>query len=173
MSMRKDRGQIKYISGLRVSKAVITNYEKGRYSDETLINHLVKHNKEREPMMNLREGSSFEDHLKARIERYRDLEMDNKEIVEAIFSEHRSVTAWTDENQSYFASLEETYRQIPESEKRKIKRQFGDINWDAAIYDTNTGQTIIPGANGNLILNIKDHRAGEYDEESLSWSVKK
>lgn len=173
MSMRKDRGQIKYISGLRVSKAVITNYEKGRYSDETLINHLVKHNKEREPMMNLREGSSFEDHLKARIERYRDLEMDNKEIVEAIFSEHRSVTAWTDENQSYFASLEETYRQIPESEKRKIKKKFGDIDWDYATYDSNTGETLITGAEGTLVLSIADHKAGEYDEETLKWSVRK
>lgn len=173
MSTRKDRGQIKYISGLRVSKAVITNYEKGRYSDETLIKHLVKHNKEREPIMNLREGSSFEDHLKARIERYRDLEMDNKEIVDAIFSEHRSVTAWTDENQSYFASLEETYRQIPESEKRKIKKKFGDIDWDYATYDSSTGETLITGTAGTLVLSIADHKAGEYDEETLKWSVRK
>lgn len=74
---------------------------------------------------------------------------------------------------AYFASLEQTYDQVPVSVKRKIKREFGDIDWDKATYDSKTGNTIIHGASGDLILSIADHKAGEYDEETLTWSVKK
>ena len=90
--MNKDRGQIKYISGLKASKAVLTNYAKGRYSDETLINHLSKYNEDRKGLMNIREDKTFKDFLKSRITYYRDANLDNKEILDAILLEHRSVT---------------------------------------------------------------------------------
>ena len=171
--MSKDRGQIKYISGLKASKSVLTNYAKGRYSDETLIKHLSKYNEDRKGLMNIRDDKTFKDFLEARITYYRDRDLSNKEIIDALLLEHRSLTKWNDENMAYFASLEQTYDQIPDQTKRKIKRQFGDIDWDAAIYDSKTGETIIPGVNGNLILSIANHKAGEYDEETLKWSVKK
>lgn len=171
--MSKDRGQIKYISGLRASKAVLTNYAKGRYSDETLIKHLAKYNEDRVGLMNIKEGKTFEDTLRKRIDYYNYENYSNQQKIEGILAEHRSLTKWNDENTAYFAALEQTYDQIPDQVKRKIKRQFGDIDWDAAIYDSNTGNTIIPGAKGNLILSISDHKAGEYDEETLTWSVKK
>ena len=171
--MSKDRGQIKYISGLKASKSVLTNYAKGRYSDETLIKHLSKYNEDRKGLMNIRDDKTFKDFLEARITYYRDRYLSNKEIIDALLLEHRSLTKWNDENMAYFASLEQTYDQIPDQTKRKIKRQFGDIDWDAAIYDSKTGETIIPGVNGNLILSIANHKAGEYDEETLKWSVKK
>ena len=171
--MNKDRGQIKYISGLKASKAVLTNYAKGRYSDETLIKHLSKYNEDRKGLMNIRDDKTFRDFLEARITYYRDADLNNKEILDAILLEHRSVTKWNDENMSYFASLEQTYDQVPDSVKRKIKKKFGDIDWDSATYDSNTGETLIVGAEGTLVLTIADHKAGEYDEETLKWSVRK
>lgn len=171
--MSKDRGQIKYISGLRASKSVLTNYAKGRYSDETLIKHLSKYNEDRKGLMNIRDDKSFKDFLEARITYYRDNELSNKEIMDALLLEHRSLTKWNDENMAYFASLEQTYDQVPASVKRKIKDKFGDIDWDTATYDSATGETIIPGKSGDLVLSIADHKAGEYDEETLKWSVRK
>ena len=171
--MSKDRGQIKYISGLKASKAVLTNYAKGRYSDETLIKHLAKYNEDRVGLMNIKEGKTFEDTLRKRIDYYNYNGYSNAEKMEGILAEHRSLTKWNDENTAYFAALEQTYDQIPDQVKRKIKRQFGDIDWDSAVYDSSTGETLIAGAEGTLVLTIADHKAGEYDEETLSWSVKK
>lgn len=96
--MSKDRGQIKYISGLKASKSVLTNYAKGRYSDETLIKHLSKYNEDRKGLMNIRDDKTFKDFLEARITYYRDYtddngeKMSNKEIMDALLLEHRSIT---------------------------------------------------------------------------------
>lgn len=171
--MSKDRGQIKYISGLKASKAVLTNYARGRYSDETLIKHLAKYNEDRVGLMNIKEGKTFEDTLRKRIAYYNNEGYTNEEKMEGILAEHRSLTKWNDENTAYFAALEQTYDQVPDSVKRKIKKKFGDIDWDSATYDANTGETLITGAEGTLVLTIADHKAGEYDEETLSWSVRK
>ena len=90
--MSKDRGQIKYISGLKASKSVLTNYAKGRYSDETLIKHLSKYNEDRKGLMNIRDDKTFKDFLEARITYYRDDDLSNKEIIDALLLEHRSLT---------------------------------------------------------------------------------
>lgn len=52
-SKTRSEGQITYISGLRMSKAVLTNYRRGRYSDETFIKHLVKYNEGRSDLFTL------------------------------------------------------------------------------------------------------------------------
>ena len=90
--MSKDRGQIKYISGLKASKAVLTNYAKGRYSDETLIKHLAKYNEDRVGLMNIKEGKTFEDTLRKRIDYYNYNGYSNAEKMEGILAEHRSLT---------------------------------------------------------------------------------
>lgn len=182
MNKKRSEAQITYISGLRASKAVLTNYAKGRYSDKTLVKHLVKYNKDREDLMNIH--GSFEEYLESKIEYWNDARnydspvidkanrgraRTNEEKLRGILGISRGLDFWEKEENAYFASVQETYNQIPESERKKIRKKYGNLDWDAAIYDTQTQEIIVPGANGNVIMSIKDHKAGEYDEESLSW----
>lgn len=173
-SKTRSEGQITYISGLRMSKAVLTNYRNGRYSDETFIKHLVKYNEGRSDMFVLgNDKRTYEEKLRAQYKYFKKRHKDatNAEKADAILSGARAISNWQDENDAYKASLEETYSQIPDSVKKQIRKKFGTIDWDSAVYDTETKNVLVEKDGLVLTMSINSHEAGDYDEDTLQWQV--
>lgn len=177
-SKTRSEGQITYISGLRMSKAVLTNYRNGRYSDEMFIKHLVKYNEGRSDMFVLgNDQRTYEEQLRAQYKYFytRHKDATNADKADAILAGARAISNWQDENDAYKASLEETYSQIPDSVKRKIKRKFGTIDWDSAVYDTENKNVVVERVDEKnthvLTMSINSHKAGDYDEATLQWQV--
>lgn len=94
-SKARSEGQITYISGLRMSKAVLTNYRNGRYSDETFIRHLVKYNEGRSDMFVLgNDQRTYEEKLRAQYKYFEKRHKDktNAEKADAILAGARAIS---------------------------------------------------------------------------------
>lgn len=168
--------QIKYISGIRMSKTVLTKYIKGQYNDEQLIKHLAKYNEDRFHLIDTNKHKSFESLVRGQLDYY-NFEYDtmtNEDKAKALLGSFRADSMWKEEKDKYVASLEQTFDQLDNNVKRKIYRKFGsDINWDQASYDEDSGTVLINNNGMILSLKINQHKAGEYDEDSLTWTILK
>jgi len=173
-SKTRSEGQITYISGLRMSKAVLTNYRRGRYSDETFIKHLVKYNEGRSDLFTLgNDQRTYEKKLRDQYEWFEEDHpgLSNEEKADSILKAARAISNWKDENSAYMASLEETYNQVPDSVKKQIRKKFGTIDWDSAVYDEQTKNILVEKDGLILTMSINSHEAGDYDEDALQWQV--
>lgn len=67
--------------------------------------------------------------------------------------------------------MEETYNQVPDSVKKQIRKKFGTIDWDSAVYDEDTKNVQVEKDGLVLTMSINAHEAGDYDEDTLQWQV--
>lgn len=160
-------------NGLKVSKTVIAKYEKGEYGDKTLINHIMKYNRQIKKKMEI--DGSFRDFITAEMKYGTEHGYSNRDKLDNLQGLLRSKKGvWKDETNSYLASFSETYDQWNVNEKRKLMRKYGAIDLFTAQYNENTGALEVKTVKGYTIeMWINSHVKGEYEDGVISWQEKK
>lgn len=156
-------------NGLKVSKTVISKYEKGEYGDETLINHIMKYNRQIKRKLDI--DGSFRELLTNEFTYGTEHGFSNRDKLDSLQGQLRARNGmWKDETNSYLASFSETYDQWSDNEKRKLMRKYGAIDLFHAKYNEDTGALEVATSKGYTIeMWINNHIKGKYEDNVIQW----